>query len=163
QTRGILVMLPAASMVLTGRAALQFAGGVAAEDEVGIGGYERIMGPNGEAQYFARDLVDAYGILLDYYAVTYRVPGETRPRRFPTQDPSDRDVTTSAYDGEESFRAVGDLFSSDANPGRKRPFAMRSLMRAVVDTDGGALERWRDWSDAQTAIVWDCHIGGTPA
>src|SRR5262249_4404705 len=57
-TRGILVMLPSASMVLTGKAALQFSGGVAAEDEIGIGGYERIMGPNGEAQYAARELTD---------------------------------------------------------------------------------------------------------
>jgi acetyl/propionyl-CoA carboxylase alpha subunit/acetyl-CoA carboxylase carboxyltransferase component len=163
QSRGILVMLPAASMVLTGRAALQFAGGVAAEDEVGIGGYERIMGPNGEAQYLARDLSDAYTILLEYYGVTYRVPGEARPRRFPTEDATDRDVTLSAYDGEESFTTVGDVFSSEANPGRKRPFSMRSIMHAVVDSDAGFLERWRDWSDAQTAIVWDSHVGGTPA
>jgi acetyl-CoA carboxylase carboxyltransferase component/biotin carboxyl carrier protein len=161
-TRGILVMLPAASMVLTGRAALQFAGGVAAEDEVGIGGYERIMGPNGEAQYHARDMSDAYGILLEHYAVSYRAPGESRPRRFDTRDPVDRDFTSAAYEGEEGFSKVQDIFSVEGNPGRKRPFAMRSVMRAIVDVDGGYLERWRDWSDAQTAIVWDCHVGGAP-
>jgi acetyl/propionyl-CoA carboxylase alpha subunit/acetyl-CoA carboxylase carboxyltransferase component len=161
-TKGILVMLPAASMVLTGKAALQFAGGVAAEDEVGIGGYERIMGPNGEAQYRARDLSDAYGILLEHYAVSYRAPGEARPRRLDTRDPSERDFTRSPYEGEEGFTSVADVFSAESNPGRKRPFAMRSVMRAVVDADGGHLERWRDWVDAQTAIVWDCHIGGTP-
>ena len=45
-----------ASMVLTGRLALEASGGVGAEDEVAIGGFERIMGPNGQAQYYARDL-----------------------------------------------------------------------------------------------------------
>lgn len=162
RTRGILVMLPTASMVLTGRAALQFSGGVAAEDEVGIGGYERIMGPNGQAQYRARDLSDAYWILLEYYGVSYKAPGESGPRRFETRDPSTRDITEFSYEGDEGYRTIGDIFSPETNPGRKRPFSMRSILRAVVDADAGALERWRDWSDAQTAIVWDCHIGGTP-
>ena len=36
-------------MVLTGKQALEYSGGVSAEDNVGIGGYERIMGPNGQA------------------------------------------------------------------------------------------------------------------
>ena len=58
-TRGALIMTPDASMVLTGRAALEASGGVAAEDEVAIGGFERIMGPNGEAQYYAGDLAAA--------------------------------------------------------------------------------------------------------
>jgi acetyl/propionyl-CoA carboxylase alpha subunit/acetyl-CoA carboxylase carboxyltransferase component len=162
-TRGILIMLPTASMVLTGKAALQFAGGVAAEDEVGIGGYERIMGPNGEAHYRARDLSDAYAILLEHYAVSYRAPGESGPRKFDTRDPADRDFTLSGYEGPEGFATVGDVFSPEANPGRKRPFAMRCLMRALIDVDAGYLERWRDWADAQTAIVWDCHVGGAPA
>lgn len=162
-TRGVLIMLPAASMVLTGKAALEFSGGVAAEDEIGIGGYERIMGPNGEAQYAARDLTDAYGLLLEHYAVSYRGRGEARPRRFDTRDPADRDPTHSPYEGVEGFQKIGDLFSSESNPGRKRPFAMRQLMRSVIDVDAGHLERWRDWADAQTAIVWDCHVGGAPA
>ena len=55
-TRGILVMVPEAAMVLTGKTALDYSGSVSAEDNLGIGGYERIMGPNGQAQYWARDL-----------------------------------------------------------------------------------------------------------
>ena len=51
-------------MVLTGKPALDYSGGVSAEDNFGIGGYERIMGPNGQAQYWARDLADACRILL---------------------------------------------------------------------------------------------------
>jgi hypothetical protein len=50
-TRGILIMMPESAMVLTGKQALEYSGGVAAEDNQGIGGYERIMGPNGQAQY----------------------------------------------------------------------------------------------------------------
>ena len=58
-TRGILVMTPESAMVLTGKQALDYSGGVSAEDNFGIGGYERIMGPNGEAQYWAPDLIGA--------------------------------------------------------------------------------------------------------
>ena len=58
-TRGILVMTPESAMVLTGKQALDYSGGVSAEDNFGIGGYERIMGPNGQAQYWAPDLAGA--------------------------------------------------------------------------------------------------------
>ncbi|MBM4334519.1 MAG: ATP-grasp domain-containing protein [Deltaproteobacteria bacterium] len=162
RSRGILIMLANASMVLTGRAALEFSGGVAAEDEVGIGGYERIMGPNGEAQHQAHDLADAYSILLEHYACSYVAPGESAPRRLESQDPIDRDVSLSPYEGDEGFSSIGEVFSAEANPGRKRPFAMRPLMRAVVDADAGWLERCRDWSAAETAIIWDAHLGGHP-
>jgi acetyl-CoA carboxylase carboxyltransferase component len=161
-TRGILVMLPASSMVLTGRAALEASGGVAAEDEAGIGGYERIMGPTGQAHYHAKDLAEAFSILLEHYAVAYVAPGESAPRRLETRDPIERDITLFPLEGEEGCEKIGDLFSPTKNPGRKRPFAMRPLMRAVVDNDGGVLERWRDFQDAQNAIVWDCHVGGLP-
>ena len=162
QSRGVLIMLPRAYMVLTGRAALEFSGGVAAEDEVGIGGYERIMGPNGYAHHQARTLPDAYGILLEHYATSYRSRGESGPRPYQTRDPDGRDVTLSPYEGEEDFQSVGDIFSREANPERKRPFAMRPLMRAVIDQDCGFLERWPIWQGAETAIVWDAHLGGFP-
>jgi len=161
-TRGILIMLPAGSMVLTGRAALEASGGVAAEDEIGMGGYERIMGPSGQAQYHARDIGEAFRLLLEHYAVSYVAPGERAPRRLHTSDASDRDFTLFPLAGDEDHASIGDLFSPTKNPGRKRPFAMRPLMRAVVDNDGGVLERWRDYQEAQNAIVWDCHIGGLP-
>ena len=51
-------------MVLTGKQALDYSGGVSAEDNFGIGGYERIMGPNGQAQYWAPDLGAACRVLL---------------------------------------------------------------------------------------------------
>ena len=166
QSRGVLIMLSSgdstSSMVLTGRIGLQFAGGVAAEDEVAIGGYERIMAPSGQAQYQARNLGEAYRILLQHYSCTYCAPGEDGPRRFETFDEKTRDFTVSPYEGEEDFRTIGDLFSDESNPGRKRPFGMREVMRALIDNDGGSLERWRDWRGAETAIVWDAHLGGFP-
>ena len=44
-TKGILVMTPDSAMVLTGKQSLDFSGGVSAEDNFGIGGYDRVMGP----------------------------------------------------------------------------------------------------------------------
>ena len=38
---------------------------MSAEDNFGIGGYDRVMGPNGQAQYWAPDLngaLDVFGI-----------------------------------------------------------------------------------------------------
>ncbi|MFD1052516.1 carboxyl transferase domain-containing protein, partial [Kibdelosporangium lantanae] len=86
-TRGVLVMLPDSAMVLTGKQALDFSGGVSAEDNLGIGGFERVMGPNGQAQYRAADLESACDILFQHYAHTYVVPGERFPRRAASADP----------------------------------------------------------------------------
>jgi len=159
-TRGALIMTPNASMVLTGRAALEASGAVSAEDEQAIGGFERIMGPNGEAQYQATDLADAYRILYEHYRYTYVAPGERGPRPMRSGDPRDRLVTEEPCEPGSGFERVGEIFDDRTNPGRKRPFPMRSVMRALVDHDGGFLERWRNWVGAETAIVWDAHLGG---
>ncbi|MDG2305397.1 MAG: carboxyl transferase domain-containing protein [Candidatus Binatia bacterium] len=163
-TKGALVMTPAGSMVLTGRAALGASGSVAAEDEIAIGGFERMAGPNGQAQYCVPDLQAGFRLLDELYRYSYVVPGETSPRRHRTTDPDDRDVTVFPYAGPrtDGFQAVGEIFDDVANPGRKRPFSMRAVMDAVIDQDGGRLERWRDWRGAETAIVWDAHLGGVP-
>ena len=125
-TRGILVMTPDSAMVLTGKQALDYAGGVSAEDNLGLGGYDRIMGPNGEAQYWAPDVAGACDILFAHYEHAYVAPGERFPRRAITADPTDRDVRRErhAVEGVE-FRSVGDLFSPTANPDRKKPFDIR--------------------------------------
>ena len=163
-TRGVLIMTQNASMVLTGRAALEASGAVSAEDEVAIGGFERIMGPNGEAQYFARNLADAYRILYEHYEFTYVVPGESRPRLFATSDKKSRSIgDTQLKNGDSNgISTVGELFDVEANPGRKRPFSMRSVMASLIDVDGGHLERWSAWVGAETAIIWDAHVGGQP-
>ena len=80
-TSGILVMTPESAMVLTGKQALDYSGGVSAEDNQGIGGYERVMGPNGQAQYWAPDMAAACQILLRHHDHTYVAPGERFPRR----------------------------------------------------------------------------------
>ncbi len=164
-TRGTLIMTPNGAMVLTGKQSLDYSGGVSAEDNDGIGGYERIMGPNGEAQYFAPDLSSACQLLMRYYEHTYVTPGERFPRRAPTNDPSERDVRDYPYNGtqpeDKDFTRVGDLFSDEKNAGRKHPFDMRKIMIALIDTDHQPLERWHDMRDAENAIVWDTHIGAT--
>ncbi len=162
-TKGILVMTPDSAMVLTGKQSLDFSGGVSAEDNFGIGGYDRVMGPNGQAQYWAKDLVDAYGILLAHYENTWVAPGEGGPRRARTTDPHDRDVTPYPHTlAGSDFTTVGDIFSPATNADRKKAFDIRTLMRAVADQDHGILERWAGMADAETAVVFDARIGGIP-
>ena len=162
-TRGILVMTPESAMVLTGKQALDYSGGVSAEDNFGIGGFERIMGPNGQAQYRAPDLAGACAVLLAYYERTYVAPGERFPRRARTDDPPDRDVGSSPHDAPDSDLAtVGEIFSQETNPGRKKPFDIRSVMRAVADADHEPLERWATMHEAEAAVVWDAFLGGWP-
>ena len=163
-TRGILVMTPDSAMVLTGKQALDYSGGVSAEDNFGIGGYDRIMGPNGQAQYWAPDLVAACEILFAHYEHTYVAPGERFPRRAQSTDPIDRDVRSYPhYAPNSAFETVGDIFSAEANPERKKPFDIRAVMRAVADQDHRPLERWAAMAGAESAVVFDAHLGGYPA
>jgi acetyl/propionyl-CoA carboxylase alpha subunit/acetyl-CoA carboxylase carboxyltransferase component len=162
-TKGVLIMTPDSAMVLTGKQSLDFSGGVSAEDNFGIGGYDRVMGPNGQAQYWAKDLAEAFGLLLDHYDHTWVAPGESGPRRAVTSDPFDRDVTAYAHDPKDSgFTTVGDIFSAATNPDRKKAFDIRTLMRAVTDQDHPMVERWAGMADAETSVVTDAHIGGLP-
>jgi hypothetical protein len=139
-TRGILIMTAEGAMVLTGKTALDYSGSVSAEDNQGIGGYEHIMGPNGQAQYWARDIGDACRILLCHYDHTYVAPGERFPRRAVTRDPIARDVRSFPHDGVAGthFATVGEIFSDDTNKGRKKPFDIRRVMRAVRASSGEA-------------------------
>ena len=160
-TKGILVMTPASAMVLTGKQAIDYSGGVSAEDNFGIGGYRRIMGPNGEAQYWAPDLAAAAELLFHHYDLTYRAPGERWPRRSPTVDPVDRDVRSVPHviDGCD-FTTVGDIFSAEKNPDRKKPFDIRTVMNAVIDADTQPLERWPEMAEAEMAVVYTARLGG---
>ncbi|MEY9894710.1 acetyl/propionyl-CoA carboxylase alpha subunit/acetyl-CoA carboxylase carboxyltransferase component [Catenulispora sp. MAP5-51] len=162
-TRGVLVMTPDSAMVLTGKQALDFSGGVSAEDNFGIGGYDRVMGPNGQAQYWAPDLASARDVLMAHYDHTYIAPGESAPRQAFTTDPTDRDVSDFLHTVEGSdFKTVGDIFSAEANPERKKAFDIRTVMRALSDQDHPVLERWAGMADAETAVVQDAHLGGRP-
>jgi acetyl/propionyl-CoA carboxylase alpha subunit/acetyl-CoA carboxylase carboxyltransferase component len=162
-TKGILVMTPDSAMVLTGKQSLDFSGGVSAEDNHGIGGYDRVMGPNGQAQYWAPDLAGARDVLMAHYDHTYVAPGETGPRRAETTDPHDRDVRPYPHNVVGSdFTTVGEIFSPETNPDRKKAFDIRTVMRAVADADHPVLERWAGMADAETAVVQDAHLGGWP-
>ncbi len=163
-TRGILIMTPKAAMVLTGKRALEFSGSISAEDNLGIGGYDRIMGLNGQAQYWARNIEEACHILMRHYEHTYVAPGERFPRKAITTDPIDRDVQLYPHrNGNESdFAQVGEIFSDATNPGRKKPFDIRNVMMAAADQDLPLLERWAGMRGAETAVVWDAHLGGYP-
>jgi acetyl/propionyl-CoA carboxylase alpha subunit/acetyl-CoA carboxylase carboxyltransferase component len=161
--RGILVMTPESAMVLTGKQALDFSGGVSAEDNFGIGGYDRVMGPNGEAQYWAPNLGAACDVLMAHYDHSYVAPGESGPRRAATGDPRERDVSGFPHAVADSdFATVGEIFSTEHNPDRKKPFDIRTVMRALTDQDHPVLERWAGMADADTSVVQDAHIGGWP-
>ncbi|MEU8820873.1 biotin carboxylase N-terminal domain-containing protein [Actinoplanes sp. NPDC048796] len=162
-TKGVLVMTPDSAMVLTGKQSLDFSGGVSAEDNFGIGGYDRVMGPNGQAQYWAPDLAGARDVLMAHYDHTYVLPGETGPRRARSDDPADRDVSSFPHTFAGSdFTTVGEIFSAQHNPDRKKPFDIRTVMRALADQDHMVLERWAGMADADTSVVQDVHIGGWP-
>ncbi|HEY1818787.1 MAG TPA: carboxyl transferase domain-containing protein [Trebonia sp.] len=162
-TKGILVMTPDSAMVLTGKQSLDFSGGVSAEDNFGIGGYDRVMGPNGQAQYWAPSLAAACDVLMAHYHHAYIAPGEATPRKAVTADPADRDVSgyPHAVAGSD-FATVGEIFSAEHNPDRKKPFDIRIVMRALSDQDHQVLERWAGMTDAETSVVQDAHLGGRP-
>ena len=164
-TRGILVMLPTSAMVLTGKQALDFSGGVSAEDNFGIGGYDRVMGPNGQAQYWAPTLEDACRILLRHYDHTFVVPGERFPRRAATRDPVDRDVRTLAArwpTGNSTCTRSATSSPPSSTRSARSPSTSGRCMRSVVDADSDPLERWDAWRGAETTVVWDAHVGGIP-
>jgi acetyl/propionyl-CoA carboxylase alpha subunit/acetyl-CoA carboxylase carboxyltransferase component len=162
-TKGILVMTPDSAMVLTGKHSLDYSGGVSAEDNFGIGGYDRVMGPNGQAQYWAPNLRAACRTLFAHYEHTYIAPGERFGRRAVSSDPHDRDVRSYPHVHPCSdFTTVGDIFSDEVNRERKKPFDIRTVMRAVVDQDHAVLERWAGMADADTTVVMDAHLGGYP-
>ncbi len=158
--RGILVMTAGSSMVLTGKEALDVSGGVSGRDNVEIGGYPGVMGPNGQAQFYAHTLAGAFDVLFRWYGLTYVAPGETSPRPVPTSDPVDRDVTMAphpALDGGPQL-TVGEVFSDVVNPDRKRPFDIRAVMRGVVDRDHAPLERWIGYGAG--VVTWEARIAG---
>ncbi|MDQ2959307.1 MAG: fused acetyl/propionyl-CoA carboxylase subunit alpha/methylmalonyl-CoA decarboxylase subunit alpha, partial [Actinomycetota bacterium] len=162
-TKGILIMTPDSAMVLTGKQSLDFSGGVSAEDNFGIGGYDRVMGPNGQAQYWVPNIAAACELLVEHYAHSYIAPGETAPRNAVSSDPVDRDITRYPHQlADSEFRTVGDIFSPATNPDRKKPFDIRTLMRSVSDQDIEVLERWAGMADAETSVVFDAHLGGRP-
>ena len=161
-TRGLLIMTDEASMLLTGKRALDFSGSVSGETNVDIGGAEKIMVPNGQAQIRVASVAEAYGVLFQHYRTCYVNPGNSFPEPVECSDPDERDVTTVPYRDSlgQGFTSIGDIFSMELNPDRKKPFDMRQVMRALVDQDAEILERWRGLEDGDTSLVWETRLGG---
>lgn len=164
-TKGFLAMTQEGAMVLTGKRALDFSGSVSAEDNLGIGGFERIMGPTGQAQALVRDLGAGHVLLLQHADLV--TPGSDGAWCvLPTADPVDRDVCAAPYPLSlgHDFATVGGIFSETLNPGRKKPFSVQPVMQAVRDADAPWVERWSAMIDgAEGVVVAETRVGGTPA
>ena len=115
-------------MVLTGKRALDYSGSVSADDNHGIGGYDRIMGFNGQAQYFARDIDEACQILMQHYEHAYVAPGERFPRRAVTSIPST--VMFAIYRSVQAAKMASRL-SARFSPTKPIPGARRRLTSAA--------------------------------
>jgi hypothetical protein len=138
-TRGILVMTPESAMVLSRQASLDYSGGVSAEDNLGIGGYERIMGPTARRSTGRRTSRAPAACCSRYYEHTYVAPGERFPRRAETSDPRDRDVRTRRTRAGLGPATRRRRLLRRANPGaRSRSTSARSCARSSTPTAG----RW---------------------
>ncbi len=159
--QGMLVMLPDQAMVLTGKRALALAGGGTHATDAHIGGYDAVMGPNGQAHHKAATMVDAYRMVFSHHSLcTRRRDGAQAV--VASSDPVTRDITRDRYTDAEPFGTIGEILDKRTHPGRKQAFGMRPVMGSVVDRDAPVLERWTDMADARGAIAWDSRIGGTP-
>ena len=83
-----------------------------------------------------------------------RADGALRPHPRRAADPADRDISgfPHAIAGTD-FTTVGQIFSAEHNPDRKKPFDIRTVMRAVSDQDHPVLERWAGMADASAVEV----------
>ena len=146
-TKGILVMTPDSAMVLTGKQSLDYSGGVSAEDNFGIGGYDRIMGPNGQAQYWAPDLSGAVDVLLAHYAHTYRAPGERFPRPRPDVRPGRPGRPRLPARRRASSRASGRSSTPRRTPSaRSRSTSARCCARWPTPTTRPWSAGWTCWT-----------------
>ena len=159
--KGMLIMLPDQAMVLTGKRALALSGGGTHATDAHIGGYDEVMGPNGQAHHKAADMIDAYRMVFSHHSLCSRRRGDRAPV-VASSDPLDRDITPDRYTESEPFATVGEVLDKTTHPGRKQAFAMRQVMGSVVDRDAPVLERWTDMADARGTIAWDSRIGGSP-
>ncbi|MBI9099120.1 MAG: hypothetical protein JEY91_11615, partial [Spirochaetaceae bacterium] len=164
-TKGLLIMTDDASMLLTGKKALDFSGSVSGDNNLDIGGSEKIMGPNGQAQVRVSNIAEAYKVLFNHYNLTYISPGSSFPAIKESTDPEERDISLYPYKDflSQGFNTIGDIFSAEKNPDRKKPFDIRQVMLSLIDKDSDHLERWRSMEQADTAVVWESRIGGYSA
>ena len=111
------MMTPESAMVLTGKQALDYSGGVSAEDNFGIGGQERIMGPNGQAQYRRPTSRAPARCCCDTTSTPTWRPASASRAAPTTTDPSDRDVRPSPHElPGTDLETVGQIFCPGDQP-----------------------------------------------
>ena len=152
-------------MVLTGKQALDYAGGVSAEDNFGIGGYDRIMGPNGQAQYWAPDLAGACARAAALLRARLRRARRALPAPRPSTERRARPrrallAALRARLGARDRRRRSSR-TRRTRAASSRSTSARSCARSS-DDDHPPLERWARMRDAEAAVVWDAHLGGWP-
>ena len=167
-TRGILVMTPESAMVLTGKQALDYSGGVSAEDNFGHRRLRAHHGPERPGAVLgAATSPRPAASCCDHYEHTYVAPG----RALPAARADHRSRRSRRRARARTTRRGSELRDrrrrsspTRRNPGRKRPFDIRTVMHAV-DRPGppaaGALAghaRRRDarWSGTRTSAAGRC-------
>jgi acetyl-CoA carboxylase carboxyltransferase component len=157
---GMLVMVEGTAMVLTGHRSLARAGGVSEASDHELGG-TGVMLANGQAHHRARDLVEAFVLVLEHHCLVAH--GAHHPRvRACTADPAGRDVCLEPYTGpdEHGILTVGEVLHRASNPSRTRPFAVEPVMQALADRDAPRLSRWDDMTGGSGVHVWDTRVDG---
>ena len=161
-TKGILVMTPDSAMVLTGKQSLDYSGGVSAEDNFGIGGYDRIMGPNGQAQYWAPDLSGRGGRAAR--ALRAHLPGARRA--LPAARADDRPGRPRRLRRPARRRRSSRASGRSSRRRRTRSARSRSTSaRCCARWPTPTTRRWSaGWtcSTPRTSSCYDAHLGGHP-
>lgn len=159
--KGMLIMLKDQAMVLTGKGALALSGGGTFATDTAIGGYDEIMGPNGQAHHQADNIVDAYRMVFAHHTLCTRRHDQSAAT-VTSHDSIDRNLTVDPYNEPEPFETIGEILHAETHSDRKQAFAIRPVLDALVDRDAPVLERWTDMTDGDGAVVWDSRIGGIP-
>ena len=160
-TTGALVQIEGNAMVLTGPRALALSGGGHYRSDAELGGYDEVMGPNGEAHYRAANLEEAYGVLFDLLSLTSLRADQSAPRSV-TEDTADRSICDDPVDIDGRRVRLGDVLERAVNPKRKAPFPIRSVLHSLADVDGECLERWEAMAGGAGVVSIDSRVGGYP-
>ncbi len=129
---------PDSAMVLTGKQALDFSGGVSAEDNLGIGGYRPGHGPERAGPVLGRRTSPAPAACS---CAPLRSHLRRARRALPAPRADDRperprrSQLAALRGGQRTSPRSARSSRRGINPERKKPFDIRAVMRAVVDQD----------------------------
>jgi hypothetical protein len=158
-TRGILVMTAEGAMVLTGKQRARLLGRRLGRGQLGHRRLRAHHGPERAGAVLGRRPRRRLRAAAALLRARLRRARRALPRRAATADPVDRDVAARRTRVEAPTRHVGDVLSPRRNPGRKKPFDIRRVMRASSTRPraAGALADMRDaesrWSGMRTSAA----------